>query len=381
MTQNKRVWEDPSSYQQFDQAKITRGRFASKRERHEKLLDASKSTVLYRHAGLGDLSITRGELTRQNGIYWLSNHIDSGSSPPSVKELPIHLLPLFSVNQGFIPQANNQLCGVAHWRLSQHPDNRLFWQALSGVNTDGTTASQRFEIVQNKEAANGQYHFVGRKSLIDWSNVRLTFWGKKSGPTRIRVSLVKFTDDRFTPEFGATNNLGNADVQSFVDLRARQLWLERLKPLMTNPAARHPMNSRTPEHMKILETQVIEISPIDAAAETAPGDSRAHIRHITLFNRWNRLMDYSEPVYDNETFDDLNNPYIVLKPRQAGFWGQPRAYESNIYVMIESFQPSVTQSDDAARLRSVLNTASFDKLVDVQHTCLSNEYTVEVPQT
>jgi len=380
MPSNDRVWRDPSNVQQLDSAKISRGKWSTKKERMVKLIDATKTTVLYRHAGIEDLSITTAA-PQQNGNYWLPNHIDSGSTPPGVKELPIHLLPLFSVNQGYVPQANNILCGVGHWQLQMRPTNELQWKAIAGVNTDGTTVSTRVELVQNKDVADGQFHYVGRKSLVDWSKVKLTFWGKKSAPSRIRVSLIKFLDDRFTPEASAIATYTTAAPEGTIDIRARQFWLERLKPLMTNPSARHPMNSRTPEFIKILETQVIEINPIDAAAEAAPGDSRAHMRHLTLFNKWNRLVDYSLPVYDNETFDNLNNPYVVLKSRQSGFTGNPRHFEDNVYVMIESFQPSVTQSDDPTRVRSSLNTASFDCLVDVQHTCLSPEYSVAAPQT
>jgi len=369
------VWSDPGSYTELAFKKRKNGEYVSDIERVKKLIEASALHFRFQFQAVNSLAKS-GAYASTEGYYWLNNYANLTTG---LAEYPIHLFPLFNVNQGFIPPQPNRFCGPGHYQLQATGTGPfpgsidVQWKALQGVLGSGTPAS-RIEVIQTGEQAQAQYQMVGRKSLVDWSDVKFTFWGKKFEPTRICVSIIRFEDQDFIPEQGADPSVG--DPSRVLVRKELDYWQNRCRVLMSNPSASNIMIAGAPAPYTVLHKEYIDINPIDASAQSGGVDDRPHQRCLHLFNRWNRVIDYTVPRTQVLNWSDLNNPTNNSTTRESGFSGVPRIASHNVYVLVESFQPSGTTSVAPPTNE---NTASFDVCIITSHTGLGTTSTSELP--
>lgn len=365
-----KTWEDEGSFKQLQKRVSKRGYYASDREREQLLINASAVRILFRFQGVFD--IAGGAGGSANGFTWIGQHVRGDG----LVELPIHLFPLFNVNQGFptasgIPLPSDQV-GLGQYRLTidnsgTASDGNMQWVPVAGTTTAGVN-SDRIDIAQNNMAVGEQYVSVGRKSLCDWTRAKFMFRGKTTEPSAIRVSVVRFLEDRYCPEetWSGTNLPPLTDV-------ARELFTSRVRPLLSNPIAAYPVMSEVPDSIAFLDSRTIMVNPSD----TTDNDPRGHFKVLTLFNRWNRVVNYTRPNTAKQSWGALRDTMSATVPKQTGFAGVPRVPKHNVYIMIESLQPTPTGGVFA--VRSTANTVSFDFNIEMSHTVLEQSRTTAAP--
>jgi len=364
------TWEDPASFRQLDRRTTKRGKYESESRRNRLLLASSAVSVRYRACHIYNIAVG-GDPT---GSTWLNQFVRGDG----FVELPIHLIPLFNVNQGIpVGGGTTDLTPVAHWRLIINNNaglsqGQMSWLPVSSVNSAGAL-TDRLDIEQNNMSVTEQYVAVGKKSLCDWTKAKFLFRGKLKEPSMIRVSLVRFTQDYYCPEDSWTGN--NTPLLSD---KAREFFTSRVRPLLSNPISNYPRLSDSGDAMVVLQQKIIMINPIDAAAETsANSDSRGHFKVFEMFNRWNRVMNYTRPNSTAQTWAQLKDTHPGTAAKQTGFAGVPRNPRDNCYIMIESLQPTATGTGFANL--SVDNTVSFDWNVEMSHTMLEQTRTTVQP--
>jgi len=364
-TGRAQVWRDTNNDIQLRAKRVKGGRKVSDYERMQKLIEASSVHLLFRFSAVNSLSTGAPAI---QGYHWLLNE-----QVQALQEftLPVFIFPLFNVNQGYIPPTNNKFCGLGGYKLRMF-GTQLRWVAENGVLTDNNV-NKRIEIIQNGEY-NVQYYSVGRKSLVDWTKAKFTFWGKTNEPSMIRVSLVKFEDDEFCPEQGMSRT--DASPERALSDAEHEFWVSRLKPLCSNPASVFTRLRGSPKDMVILEEKIIEINP----NESIDDDVRPAMRALEMFNRWNRVIDYTEPPTNVFSHAGILNPNAGINI-YSGFTGYPRRPTHNCYILVESFQPTLTNNDPIgeAVATTTANTASFDVSIEYSHTSLDTTHSVFNP--
>jgi len=365
-----RTWEDEGSFKQLQKRVSKRGYYATDREREQLLINASAVRILFRFQGIFDIAGGAGGAA--NGFTWIGQHIRGDG----LVDLPIHLIPLFNVNQGFptasgIPAPGDQV-GVGHYKLTIDDtgganNGNMQWVPVAGTTTAGVN-TDRIDIAQNNMAAGEQYVSVGRKSLCDWTRAKFMFRGKTSEPSVIRVSVVRFLEDRYCPEINWTGT-NNPPLTNL----ATELFTSRVRPLLSNPIAAYPVMSETPDSIAFLDSKTIMVNPSD----TTDNDPRGHFKVLTLFNRWNRVVNYTRPNTSRPGWGTLRDTMTAIVPKQTGYAGVPRVPKHNVYIMIESLQPTATGG--ALAVRNTANTVSFDFNIEMSHTVLEQSRTTAAP--
>jgi len=350
------TWEDPASFRQLDRRTTKRGKYESESRRNRLLLASSAVSVRYRACHIYNIAVG-GDPT---GSTWLNQFVRGDG----FVELPIHLIPLFNVNQGIpVGGGTTDLTPVAHWRLIINNNaglsqGQMSWLPVSSVNSAGAL-TDRLDIEQNNMSVTEQYVAVGKKSLCDWTKAKFLFRGKLKEPSMIRVSLVRFTQDYYCPEDSWTGN--NTPLLSD---KAREFFTSRVRPLLSNPISNYPRLSDSGDAMVVLQQKIIMINPIDAAAETgAASDSRGHFKQLDIFNRWGRMCQYGNEVGTEPPVTDIVDLPAKMEAVEKDWDGYLTHPEYGVYLMIESVQPDACDDTFDPAL-----TVSYDINIEANHT-------------
>lgn len=353
-----RVINDPASYRQLASTYSRAGKRARPSVIRARLVKDLVAPVRFRFANLGSLG-------RANGAVWLYHRpVDVGATK---YELPVHLYNLSVINQGGTASdasagtGTNQAPPVGYkLRINSASPGAMEFQVIPGLDLDGTTARSSMKITGPGDNTTA---IIGRDGLLQWSRIRLCIWGKVTRPSTVKISIVRFKEPEFTPDNYV--NLANGNPSTTVSQDAMEFWRTRTKPLVNGLIAGYPRPAE--KNMKVLKSWRVNINPIDAAAETAGSDSRGHMKHLDIFNRWNRNIDFTTKVTaDNAiTYAQLTTAAHTLTA-STGYAGWPRQIEKSLYLMIESVTPD-TVAWDANDAASVGTQVSYDINIETQY--------------
>lgn len=314
-----RVYNDPASYKQLSSTYVKSGRRASNRSRNAKLWRALTTGVRFRHSLISDMSAANGAVVLRHGPV---------DEPATNTFMPVRIFNLSNINQGAAADGSVNAGFGSYYLQMVTSTGNLVWAAQPGTAADGTTSRASYEQIMGEDSIT-----LGRRALKDWTRAKLCIYGKTKAPSTVRISMIRFLDPELCPEYNLDKSIG---VSGNVPQKALEFWQSRLKPLINGAVADHPKLYGTGPLMKVLKRWVFNINPIDAAAETAASDPRGHMKHVDIFNRWNRIVNFTVPVgTNNDTYSSLNNPNNTVVP-EAGFSAYLRHPEQSIYLLIES---------------------------------------------
>lgn len=347
---------DPASYRQLQSVRRKYGRKIRTVPRVLRLMRTVTEPIRYRWGKVQDINAATGS-------YWLTNQVYDANN----RLMPVYLMPLFNVNQGAAAD-NTFNAGRVLYELV-HATTGVFWRAVNGVNPNNTAAVTNSPqiVAPAVQASDGP----NRRGLVDWTRVRLCFWGKKKNPSQVRVRLVRFLEEEFCPEFVDTK----VDATGFTAIaptKVAEYWVNgHLKYLLNGHMGAAARFDRK-RYMKILKEWVIDINPVDAGAETSASDPRPHMKHLDIFNRWNRVNDYTDrSLAQPSTYADLVdvNRAPAANLARTGYLKNP---EKQIYVLIESVEPVEQNTASTANPRPApLDpdfSVSFDALFESNYT-------------
>jgi len=358
-----KIIDDPTSYLQYDRRKYANGRKSRKRSYLDAILQAQLQSVRLSFKNI--LTTERGTGYRAIG---LNNGLTIGEIDEDAWELPIHLYQLFNCNQGSVTapetfETSAQFARVG-WRLYKDTSvvpHTMRWHRIEGLDpADGTSAITTWRRISGDTTTIN----LGRKSLLDWTKVKLYFQGKTKTPGTVIVSLVKFNDEELCPETWTFHNTALAGQSNGpMSSKAANFWTSRVRPLVSAPQANW-LKTPTNMKMKTLNKWIINFNPIDAAAETgAASDSRGHMKQLDIFNRWGRMCQYGNEVGDEPLVTDIVDLPAKMEAVEKDWDGYLTHPEYGVYLMIESVQPDACDDTFDPAL-----TISYDINIEANHT-------------
>lgn len=341
----RRVYNDPASYRQLSTVVSRKGRRISANKRSRKLWGALQQGIRYRFGWVSDINAASGA----GGL--LHQPVDAGATSYRV---PIVIFPLNNIIEpGSLPPFGG-------YGLYMTSAGDMFFQAVNGVKADGTTASNQIEQITGDGAV-----VLGRKALHDWSRIRLCLWGKTKAPSEIKISIVRFPLEQATPEDQMNFTTG---VGGSVQQPGKEFWQARVKPLINGPIA-EKVRVNNVKAMQVIDSWVVKFNPIDASAETSASDPRGHMKHIDIFRRFNRLINYSKPPpVNDDTYAQLNLPNRTTVPAESYSY-HPRWPGARMYLLLESLTPdTVAYNADTATKQATQVT--FDWNIQSQYSTI-----------
>lgn len=317
---------DFTSYKQLATVKTKRGRKIPYASRNDKIVKALTTPLRFRFGTVQDINAA-------TGTFWLSPEYITATSTDWA--LPVYAVPLFNCNQGntadYTPTAG---FGMYELCWSSNVGNiGLYWRAVQGTHPTLGGPSLALKAVQPSDLASS---ILGRKGVLDWTRIKLCFWGKKTLPTNVRVRIVRPLLEEFAPEYTLNKSAGATGLLSTYSQPANEYWLEQIKYLLNGHMGGYGKIDRKPR-FKTLQQWNININPIDAAAETATSDPRGHMKHLDIFNRWGRVIDYTEKVIADPSWADIINVNRV-PAASPGYTAYPTHLERQMYLIIESVE-------------------------------------------
>lgn len=346
---------DMGVYQQSRRYNYRNGKKVSNYNRVLKLVKAQTQRLLFRYANISDEADPYGSTFIRNGVL---------AADPTQRRYPIHCFNLSSINQT-AGTTLGELAACPGFQLrGDAASGALYWVPLQARATDGTTLVSTWSRPQAPDTITNP----GRKSLLDWTRVRLHMYGKKKQPSFVKISFVKFLEEECVPDFQLNTTTG---ISPNLGGEAYDFWSSRLKPLVSSQiASKNQVVYK--KQIKVLKEMFVNIQPIDAAAETAASDSRGHIKILDVFNRWNRMHDYqlnSTSGANIQTDVQLADP--DYGPVQvAGYSGYLRDKSTAIWLVIESVTPTqVTLEDPASNSETQV---SYDFNIETKHSVIGN---------
>lgn len=230
---------------------------------------------------------------REQVVYQFRNYnVDASASTTFVKDLgmvtngTVRYFPAYLMDlTGCIQVANAPVVlKRPYCNIGGASDGLIQWNTEPGLdpNSGATTVLQR--IASPSGVASSSHS----KSFLEWVNIKLSFMGATSRPTRIQVQLVQFRDAEMDPWL--TNGTSSSAHQA--------VWQSLLSRLTVN--ALHEWKNPDPSAVKVLATKIVTFQPID----NQEADVRGHTHTLKWFHRINKLMDYRQG--GNQNNDDVN---------------------------------------------------------------------------
>lgn len=334
---------DRASYNQLATTRRKYGKRVRTSVYQARLLKTLFTSVRQRYANFSAVSTA-------NGRVFIAHQ--TGDAGDTFKFMPIHLLSLSTCNQGFTTDNTQQTPPALYTMQLATASGAINWSKINGIAADGTTARGSWEIVGPSDVTTP---VIGRKGFLNWTRIRLCIWGKIKNPTNVRLTLLRFTEDEFCPEANVNYTTG---IGTAVSNEAREMWVQRLKPLLVGQIGAQPRASN--RGFKVIKRWDVTMNPIDAGAETSASDPRGHMRHIDLFHRWNRMVDFTTKLTgeNDETYANLVSATNTSVPGSS-YTGVPGVLSKGLYLMIESVSPNLEAFGASDTTKANL-TASYD---------------------
>lgn len=294
-------------------------------------------------------------VTGSNCGYQALGHFTSTYNTVSYRELPLQLISVTNV-----PQDNTNTY-VSYTLLNSGTTNYC-WKVNQGLDVNaGATYSPIIDRTDSSTVVS-----IGRKSMLDWYRLRLNLWGKKLAPTRVRVSLVRFSKEEMCPEFYDFS--GTVPVSTSLEPNAASEYEATLKSLITNPIA--TKSDPLGKSIKVIRSWNFYMNP----SNTTDADLDANNKIIDIFYRPRMVVDYTtSKQYDLNVqgIDKLTNATAQNVPDDR-FSNWPGDLTRGLYFMITAYAPVIEGSTPAYPMSATMCSYQncYDINLAVQHVTL-----------
>lgn len=348
-------------------------------ERYSKVSDPAASTG----ANRGAVFLFHGLLAEATSVRNSYNPTTFVTSEPNIVEFPIHCYRLASTRQNpllswgtptitgaYYAKCGFKLIGIPSTSLVAGNREQLAWSDLGGWDRSTTIVPGSYppanlfewELEDNENTTNNN---LGRKAMLEWTDMKLLFYGKKTRPTYIKCQLVTFAEPECCPSYEYDQRpdvSGNSQPAAWVmSDEAQEYWRARLKSLVANPCSSHQKLDRQ-TRVKVLSTKIIKLVP----KESIDSDQDPHQQFIKWFRRWNRKFDFSYNrktqitdagvITDQVTLDEINDPQRYNSVQVGASRNPQDQYNVEPWLLISSYQP---EKDDSG-VPSNSTVASYD---------------------
>lgn len=206
-----------------------------------------------------------------NGFYLMDN-INMGND----RFLPFYIIPL---NAGRVTGASVGCCYRVGVRSAAGVDDGRFWLASQNMVSSDTglpTTAQLETYYSSKN--NGR---LGRRSILNYTHVKMNLWGARQKAVRYTVQVVRFTEDKFDPL--------SVTPGTYVGTEVQQMFESMMKQYTYNPISQLKWEGRNGK-MKVLKTFDKTIQP----TTSIENDADPQCTVLDWFMRWNRLTFFED---------------------------------------------------------------------------------------
>lgn len=305
-TMTKRVVEDAGAdYYQLTKYTDQFGKRLTKYERQYKTVAAHMQRYIerFQRCSAGNSTV---------GAYALSYFRSGAAGTPY--RMPVYLFDLTAVNNNvYVPDTGSLiLCGGAVGsRLARDQGTGIvapqrhsfFTEKIEGLGSEGTAVSQW--TLEDRSTSTTS---IGTSSLINWFDIRMMFYGACKRPSRVRVDIVRFTEDAVCPTalYQRLDN-GNTYYQH-VEPRDSELnegdhkmwddmWLQWTSQLIGNPISRRGTGKKAP--IDVMYSKTFDFQPTVSTED----DRRGHQREFYLRYNVDKVHMYDEGGIQEVTTD------------------------------------------------------------------------------
>lgn len=358
--------QDGSGYVQLTNlGKYTYGRSLARQERLNRQLEAQLLTRIDRFqlmSKVGD----------DYGSYPLSFY---NKTADNVHMFPYYLFDLTSLYQNHNPGAVPSY-GLPFQRLIRFnaSTQQYDFSVLEGRHADGTTNSAKWDYERTPYVVGNNEINPFEKAFLEWSDIRLAFWGATAFPTSATVQLVRFTDQIRQP--AAYYSVGTlqpnafdvpgSGTEEFVDYQ--KFWSTQVDNLVSNNMQVRGQSADS-TGVEVLWTKKINMNPT-ATYET---DASGHQFQMKLFYEMDLLCDYRNAYINGTTGDgtvlsNFDNPnYWVRDDTSKEVSPVLRNLDSRVFLLIKGLAPK--KNTDGVNFDATAN-ASFDLMVRRKHVII-----------
>lgn len=290
---------DPSSYQQISYHKSRTGR---KKFSTRKLVVSNITRTDYWFKGL--------KVFDDNGFYWMTK--DAKSSAPIGYNQCCYIFAPFHVKQA------STIARPFRRIISASANNSFRGDTIEGIDANGV-ASGDMQVIETSSNVN-QVN-IGPAGMLRWTEFKFNLWGAKNKSTRWYIDFVKpITED--------CNPFSMASGAPFPQSLDSQ-FQEYLRPKTVNPIS--TANDMSPSGWKIIKRHVYDIDPVDLQE----GDSDPHVKQVTLFNRWDRMLRFDWTVSTtDEAGLSFNDPTKNITETTVGYSAVRPQDTRDVFVII-----------------------------------------------
>lgn len=318
----------------------------------KKLVRASERHIIFTIRGLNQWNSETGA---NRGYQSLMLATPGGVN--DVRHYPVHLWNLTAVPQGtslvdYQCVGNASINPVPGFVLQQAigtSGQGMLWNegVLTAITLNGNNSAQpipsawspeQVSDLSSDQTSTATIGAFGRKSFLDWVDLKMMVYGKRKHDTYVTISLVKFREPEYCPEFfKAPNNPSSGGFISNDDVgkEVADYWKGVVTRLCNNPIMRRPQIVKK-KVMDVLYKKVIKLG----TKQTDEANQDVMVHMFSMFKRFNKLINHTNVDRTNATEDAaaILNEFNIPTSR-TDYGPQPNKLTDNIYLMITAYTP------------------------------------------
>lgn len=252
---------DPSAYQQvsYHSTRSGRNRFTTK-----KLLLSNVTRTDFWFKGLKAFD--------DSGFYWMNKSNNTTNTPVGYMHNCYIFAPFHVKQSAAVARPFRRI-------MSGSSNNAFRSESVEGQNSAGALSA---ELQVLETSANVNQVNMGACGMLRWTEMKFNLWGAKGKSVRWFIDFVKPVSEGCNPfSYAAGTPFSTACDSQFQ---------EYLRPKCVNPLS--TANDMSPSGWRIIKRHVYDIDPIDLGEV----DTDPHVKQVTLFNRWDRLIRFDWTV-------------------------------------------------------------------------------------
>lgn len=248
-------------------------------------------------------------------------------------------------------------------RFAIDNNNNFHWTPVGQIYENGAFHIDRANWgPESGPSGTGNPTSTEQTAILKWTDIRLGFYGNRTGCVKISIEMVQFKDAKYTYDFhpdgeslAAMSQLDRYDVNEF--------WANEFKRVTFNPMVVNTTNRK--EAITVLYHDSFCIN----ADNLNDGDSRSQPCVMKeIFKRFNRKVSWNwnkqAPNFDikwvGENAGGMENPAFYKNDQgQLLGYANPKA-RIYLYIKAECFNP---RGHDKQMFEAPLNEATFDIIV------------------
>lgn len=321
--------ENMSGNMQFTKRKHTVGKWVSRKRLHENDQQGVFENVIVRWNNIRDI-VNPKTSVNYGGMYMGYNRLHENGN---YLNYPLHLYNLSTVIQGTLPDTpfNNPFAGFG---LMAPNGSDLKFNVLEGQNENATNSNNRVWMVEKAKSVVPEY--VGNSANHTWTKIKLQLYGTKYMDTIYNVSLIKFNEERFCPEFHipftyeAGGNLGA--YSAVLGTEEDQQYKSILKGLLNSKVSTQVQAESG--CFVVLKSWRYHIP----SKESTDTNTSPHSKLVDIFYRQNKVIRYDQSLDTGETAGGVDRGE-VFKAVTRQVSGLPNKLNSGVYLMITAWSP------------------------------------------